>query len=98
MIRVALPYHLRNLARAPGEVELEFEGVATLGGVLDRLETLYPALRGTMRDHGANQRRPFIRFFACKSDLSHEPMDFPLPPEVQGGGEPLLIVGAMAGG
>jgi len=98
MIRVELPYHLRNLARLQGEVKLDFEGVATLGAVLDRLEALHPALRGTMRDHGVARRRPFIRFFACKLDLSHEPMNFPLPPEVQNGTEPLLIVGAMAGG
>lgn len=98
MIRVVLPYHLRNLARAPAEVELDIEGVATIGAVLDRLETLYPALRGTIRDHGALRRRPFIRFFACKQDWSHEPMDTPLPPGVQEGREPFLIVGAMAGG
>lgn len=98
MIRVELPYHLRNLARVQGELKLDVEGVATIGAVLDRLETLHPALSGTMRDHGSARRRPFIRFFACRRDLSHEPLDCPLPLEVQNGTEPLLIVGAMAGG
>jgi sulfur-carrier protein len=98
MIRVALPYHLRNLARVAGEVQLHVEGPATLGSVLDALEAAYPTLRGTIRDHGTLRRRPFLRFFACQQDLSHEPADAPLPVAVATGEEPLLIVGAIAGG
>jgi sulfur-carrier protein len=98
MIRVVLPYHLRNIARVNGEVEVELNGPVTIADVLDALEERYPALRGTIRDHTTHQRRPFIRFFACKEDLSNEPIDRPLPTEVVAGAEPLLIVGAMAGG
>jgi molybdopterin synthase sulfur carrier subunit len=98
MIRVVLPFHLRNLARVDGEVQLEIAGPATLGEVLDALEMRYPALRGTIRDHGTLKRRPFIRFFACKEDWSHEPAEAQLPAEVASGAEPFLIVGAMAGG
>jgi hypothetical protein len=98
MIRVVLPYHLRNLARVDGEVELEVKGPTTLGAVLDALEARFPTLRGTIRDHGTLQRRPFIRFFACKEDLSHEPPDTPLPGVIVNGSEPFMIVGAMAGG
>jgi hypothetical protein len=98
MIRVALPYHLRTLARVDGEVELEVAGPATLRSVLDALEARYPVLRGTVRDHGTLKRRPFVRFFACKEDLSLEPPDTPLPDEVVSGIEPFLVVGAMAGG
>ena len=98
MIRVVLPYHLRTLAKVDGEVLVDVKGAATVGAVLDVLETNYPALRGTIRDHGTLRRRPFIRFFACKEDLSNEPQDLPLPEEVIAGTEPLLIVGAMAGG
>jgi molybdopterin synthase sulfur carrier subunit len=98
MIRVVLPYHLRNLARVDGEVELEVAGTPTLGSVLDALEARYPMLRGTVRDHGTLKRRPFVRFFACKEDLSHEPPEAKLPAEVVSGKEPFLIVGAMAGG
>lgn len=98
MIRVVLPYHLRNLARVEGEVQLEVAGTPTLGAVLDALEARYPMLRGTVRDHGTLKRRPFIRFFACKEDLSHEPPETKLPAEVAAGAEPLLIVGAIAGG
>jgi molybdopterin synthase sulfur carrier subunit len=98
MIRVVLPYHLRNLARVDGEVQLEVSGPPTLGAVLDALETRYPVLRGTIRDHGTLRRRPFVRFFACKEDLSHEPPQTKLPAEVAAGTEPFLIVGAMAGG
>lgn len=98
MIRVVLPYHLRNLAKVDGEVQVELEGAATLGAVLDVLEASYPALRGTIRDHGTLRRRPFIRFFACKEDLSNEPQDTPLPDAVVAGTEPLMIIGAMAGG
>lgn len=98
MIRVVLPFHLRNLARVEGEVQLEVASPVTVGAVLDALETKYPVLRGTVRDHGTLKRRPFIRFFACKEDLSLEPPDTILPAEVVNGTEPLLIVGAIAGG
>ncbi len=98
MIRVVLPYHLRNLARVDAEVQLQVEPPVTLKGVLDALEARYPALRGTIRDHGTLRRRPFVRFFACKEDLSHEPPDTRLPEPVVTGVEPFLIVGAMAGG
>ena len=98
MIRVVLPHHLRNLAHVGDEVQLEVGSPATLGAVLDALEARYPALRGTIRDHVTLQRRPFVRFFACKEDLSHEPPDTPLPDAVVAGTEPFLIVGAMAGG
>src|SRR5687768_16111638 len=98
MIRVALPYHLRNLARVDGEVELDVPAPATVGAVLDALESKYPVLRGTIRDHGTLKRRPFIRFFACKEDLSNEPVDTKLPEAVLTGAEPFLVVGAMAGG
>ena len=98
MIRVVLPTHLRTLARVDGEVQLDVEGPATLRAVLDTLEVRYPMLRGTIRDHGTLKRRPFIRFFACKEDLSIEPPETKLPDEVVNGTEPFLIVGAMAGG
>jgi molybdopterin synthase sulfur carrier subunit len=98
MIRVVLPFHLRNLARVDGEVQLEVENPVTLRAVLDALETRYPALRGTIRDHDTLKRRPFVRFFACKEDLSHEPPETQLPKAVVNGDEPFLIVGAMAGG
>ncbi len=98
MIRVVLPYHLRNLARVGDEVELDVESPVTLGVVLDALEARYPALCGTIRDHDTLRRRPFIRFFACKEDLSQEPPDTSLPQAVTDGTEPLMIVGAMAGG
>lgn len=98
MIRVMLPAHLRILARVDGEVKLEVEGLATQRTVLDALEARYPALRGTIRDHVTGQRRPFVRFFACEEDWSHESPDTPLPPEVAAGVEPFLIVGAIAGG
>ena len=98
MIRVVLPAHLRTLARVDGEVELELAGAATLGAVLDALEARYPTLRGTIRDHGTLRRRPLVRFYACKEDLSHESPDAPLPQAVATGAEPLLVVGAMAGG
>jgi len=98
MIRVVLPYHLRTLARVEGEVQLEMGGPATIQSVLDALEARFPALRGTVRDHGTLRRRPFVRFFACKEDLSLEPPETPLPEEVTSGAEPFLIVGAMAGG
>jgi hypothetical protein len=98
MIRVVLPYHLRNLARVGDEVQLEVASPVTLGSVLDALEARYPTLRGTIRDPGTRARRPFVRFFACKEDLSHEPTDTALPGEVATGVEPFLIIGAMAGG
>ena len=98
MIRVVLPTHLRRLARVDGEVQLAVEGEPTQRSVLDALETSYPMLRGTIRDHVTLQRRPFIRFFACKEDLSHELPDAPLPAAVASGAEPFLVVGAMAGG
>jgi len=97
-IRVVLPYHLRNLARVDSEVQLEVEGPVTVGSVLDALEACYPVLRGTVRDHGTLKRRPFVRFFACKEDLSLEPPETKLPDEVVSGAEPFLIVGAIAGG
>ena len=98
MIRVVLPTHLRTLARVNGEVELDVEGPATLRAVLDALEARYPMLHGTIRDHGTQRRRAFVRFFACEQDLSHASPDAPLPDAVATGSEPLLIVGAMAGG
>jgi molybdopterin synthase sulfur carrier subunit len=98
MIRIVLPAHLRTLAHIDGEVELRVEGRATQRVVLDALEARYPMLRGTIRDQARQQRRAFVRFFACEQDLSHEPPDAPLPDAVATGAEPLLIVGAMAGG
>jgi hypothetical protein len=98
MIRVVLPQHLRTLAHVNGEVQLEVEGPATLRSVLDTLEAQYPMLCGTIRDHVTLKRRPFLRFFACEEDLSHEPPETPLPAEVVSGKEPLLIIGAIAGG
>jgi hypothetical protein len=98
MIRVVLPQHLRALARLGGEATLDIAGPVTVDSVLDALEARYPVLRGTIRDHVTKRRRPFIRFFACEQDLSHDAMDTPLPEAVAAGAEPLLIVGAMAGG
>jgi sulfur-carrier protein len=98
MIRVVLPAHLRRLAGTQGEVELRIAGRPTLCSVLDALESRYPVLRGTIRDHGTGRRRAFVRFYACEEDLSHEPPDAPLPEPVAAGTEPLLVVGAMAGG
>ena len=98
MIRVVLPTHLRTLARVEGEVQLEVGEPVTQRAILDALEERYPVLRGTIRDHVTQQRRSFVRFFACKEDLSHESPDAPLPAPVAAGAEPFLIVGAMAGG
>lgn len=98
MIRVVLPFHLRNLARVEGEVELECPPPLTICSVLDELERRHPVLRGTIRDHGTLKRRPFIRFFACKEDLSLDPPDTLLPDAVVDGTEPFIVVGAMAGG
>lgn len=98
MIRVVLPAHLRMLARVDGELKLDVAGPVTQRAVLDALEAAYPMLRGTIRDHVTQQRRPFLRFFACEQDLSHESPDAPLPDAVAEGAEPYLVVGAMAGG
>jgi sulfur-carrier protein len=98
MIRVVLPYHLRTLAHVDREVAINVEGPTTIGTVLDAVEDHYPMLRGTIRDHVTQQRRPFIRFFACGQDLSQQPIDVPLPDEVITGAEPFRVVGAMAGG
>ena len=98
MIRVELPAHLRTLAQVDGEVKIDVESEATQRSVLDALEACYPMLRGTIRDHISQQRRPFLRFFACETDLSHEPPDAPLPDAVASGAEPFLIIGALAGG
>jgi hypothetical protein len=98
MIRVVLPPHLRTLAHVGGEVKLAVDGRATQRSVLDALEACYPTLRGTIRDHVTHQRRPFVRFFACEQDLSHELPDAPLPDAVASGAEPFFIVGAIAGG
>jgi hypothetical protein len=98
MIRVVLPHHLRTLAGVSSEVSLDVKGAVTLRSVLDALEASYPMLRGTIRDHTTQQRRPFLRFFACEEDLSHESPDDPLPREVVAGDEPLLVIGAIAGG
>src|ERR1700731_3023799 len=98
MIRVELPARLRTLAQVDGEVKIDVEGEVTQHSVLDALEACYPMLRGTIRDRISQQRRPFLRFFACKKDLSHEPPDTPLPDGVAAGAEPLLIIGALAGG
>jgi molybdopterin converting factor small subunit len=98
MIRVVLPAHLRTLARVDGEVKVDVAGPVTVGAILDALEAAYPMLRGTIRDQVTRQRRDFLRFFACEQDLSHDPPDTPLPEAVAAGAEPLLVVGAMAGG
>lgn len=98
MIRVVLPPHLRTLARVSGEVELEVQGPVTQRSVLDALEARYPMLRGTIRDHVTLERRPFLRFFACEEDLSHQPSDTPLPDAVASGKEPFFVIGAIAGG
>jgi hypothetical protein len=98
MIRVVLPQHLRTLAFVNGEVQLDVPGPATQRSVLDALEARYPMLRGTIRDHATQKRRAYVRFFACRRDLSHEPPDTPLPEAVAAGSEPLVILGAMSGG
>jgi|SRR3974390_55017 len=98
MIRVQLPYHLRTLAKVGAEVELQITGAVTQRSVLDALEAKYPVLEGTIRDHLTQQRRPFLRFFACEEDLSHEPPDALLPEAVAAGKEPFLVIGAIAGG
>ena len=98
MIRVVLPAHLRTLARVGEQVEVPVDGPVTQRSVLDALESRHPVLRGAIRDQATGRRRPFIRFFACEQDLSHEPVDAPLPEAVASGAEPYLVVGAMAGG
>lgn len=98
MIRIVLPYHLRNLAHLEGDAEIEVEGTVTLGAVLDAIEAKYPMLCGTIRDHDTNKRRDFLRYFACEQDLSHEPLDTPLPEAVASGQEPFIVLGAIAGG
>ncbi len=98
MIRVVLPQHLRTLSKTDGEVTLDVASPVTLGAVLDALEARYPVLEGTIRDHVTRKRRPFVRYYACEEDYSHEPASCPLPERVVTGAEPLLIVGAMAGG
>jgi molybdopterin synthase sulfur carrier subunit len=98
MIRVVLPQHLRTLARVGGEVLIEVSGEVTQRSILDALENSYPMLRGTIRDHVTKERRPFLRFFACAEDWSHEAPDTPLPKEITTGAEPFLIIGAIAGG
>jgi len=98
MIRIELPFHLRNLARIQGEIQLAVTGPVTIKAILDALEENYPVLRGTIRDHGTLKRRPFIRFFACKEDWSLEPTEMPLPEAVVNGSEPFMIIGAIAGG
>ena len=98
MIRVVLPAHLRNLAKVGSEVQIEVEGPVTQRSILDAVEARFPMLAGTMRDHDTGKRRPFVRFFACQEDLSHESPDAPLPASVAAGTEPFLVVGAIAGG
>lgn len=98
MIRVTLPYHLRTLAHVGAEVQLDVEDPVTLAAVLDAVERKYPMLRGTIRDHVTLQRRPFLRYFACEEDLSHEPLDTHLPEAIASGAEPFIILGAIAGG
>lgn len=98
MIRVVLPTHLKTLAHVEGEIQVELEGPVTQSAILDALEARYPMLRGTMRDQSTHKRRPFVRFFACKQDLSHEAPDTPLPGAIAEGAEPFLVIGAMAGG
>jgi hypothetical protein len=98
MIRVVLPFHLRNLAKLPGEVQLDVPEPVTVGSVLDAIEASYPVLKGTIRDHGTWKRRPFIRFFACQEDYSLEPPETELPEAVAQGAEPFMVIGAIAGG
>jgi hypothetical protein len=98
MIRVVLPAHLRTLAGVNGDVELETEGEVTRKSILDALETRYPMLRGTIREHVSGERRPFLRFFACGEDITHKSPDDPLPPEIASGAEPFYVIGAIAGG
>jgi molybdopterin synthase sulfur carrier subunit len=98
MIRVVLPAHLRTLAKVDGEVTVNVNGTATIGSVLDAVEERYPVLQGAIRDHATKRRRAFVRYYACEGDVSHEPMETPLPDPIRSGKEPFLIVGALAGG
>ena len=98
MVRVVLPAPLRVLAKAPDEVEFDFDGAVTIASLLSAVEDRYPVLRGTLRDQVTHKRRPFVRFFACEQDLSHDPPQTPLPPEVVAATEPFMVIGAMAGG
>jgi hypothetical protein len=98
MITVSLPYHLRTLAKVEDDVQVEVQGPATINSVLDAIEAKYPVLRGTIRFHDTTKRRPWIRFFACEQDLSHDPPDSPLPEKVANGEEPFFVIGAIAGG
>ncbi len=98
MIRVVLPYHLRNLAKVGAEVSVAVDGEVSASSILDALEAEYPVLRGTIRDHGTLKRRPFLRYFVCEEDLSHEPPETPLPAAIAEGREPFMVVGAIAGG
>jgi molybdopterin synthase sulfur carrier subunit len=98
MVRVVLPHHLRTLARVDSELQLELNGNVTTKAILDALETRYPVLRGTIRDHVSHKRRPLVRFFACGEDISHQPTDAPLPDQIASGREPFFIMGAIAGG
>jgi hypothetical protein len=98
MIRIVLPHHLRTLARVGDEVHVDLNGAVTVQSILDALETNYPMLRGTLRDHATKKRRPMVRFFACNEDVSHQPPDSPLPDAIANGTEPLFIIGAIAGG
>lgn len=98
VVRVAIPPHLQTLARVDGEIRVEVPGEVTVSSVLHAVETAYPMLRGTIRNHNSERRRAFIRFFACGQDLSHDPPDQPLPPEVASGRDPLCVIGAIAGG
>jgi hypothetical protein len=98
VIRVIIPYHLKTLANVSGEVHLDINGPVTLRSVLDALETRYPMLRGTIRDHETGQRRPMVRFYACEQDFSNDPPDTPLPEVIAVGAEPFLVIGAIAGG
>lgn len=98
MIRVVLPYHLRNLAKVGAEVSVTVDGEVSASSILDALEAEYPVLRGTIRDHGTLKRRPFLRYFVCEEDLSHEPPETPLPAAIAEGREPFMVVGAIAGG
>jgi sulfur-carrier protein len=98
MIRVVLPHHLRTLAKVGDEVHIDLNGLATVRAIIDAIEEKYPMLRGTIRDHATQKRRPLVRFFACGEDLSHEPLDTPLPDPIAKGAEPFFIMGAIAGG
>lgn len=98
MIRIVLPYHLRNLARVDGEVALDVAEPVTVTSILDALESAYPMLKGTIREHGSHKRRPRVRYYVCQEDISHDPPDTPLPEAIRDGSEPFIIIGAISGG